>query len=132
MTRRVEYDLGDFVCEMEFSDGIMLQHLVVPTFANIFKALRDLHATVALETCHFRAENAGGGRYAYGFTSRDGRTWAQVIDFSINAADPGMTFTVIDQWPVSEFRRNRPVRDELVILHNAISLEKLEASFLGG
>lgn len=131
MTRKVEYDLGDFICQMEFVDGIGLQHLVAPTFANLFKALRDFHATVALATYHFRAENAGAGRYAYGFASRDGRTWAQVIDFSTNAADPGMTFAVVDLWPVSEFKFNRMVRDQVVLLRQTVSLEKFEACFVG-
>lgn len=129
MAHTIEFQLGDFACEMEFIDGLItLDNLAMSSFKNLFLGMAQLNEVVPLASYIW---NVDGPIHNYYFSARDGRTWTQTIDFTTGDDDPPMTFAVTDQWKVSEFSHHRAVRDEFVRLHGTLHLHRLEATFVG-
>jgi len=66
--------------------------------------------------------------FTYDIVLKDGRTWHQTITFSGGILqEPTMTFAVTDQWKLSEFSLQRPLRD-LIVEHVAShGLSRIEA-----
>ncbi len=125
----LEFDFAGFRCDMEFEDMIGLSHLAAATFKALFAALQDFHEATPLAT-YLLLTNGTPGQYRYEFEARDGRVWNQVINFSENETDPVMTFAITDWWPVSQFKFNRAVRDQIVRLHHTVNLIRLDATFV--
>lgn len=124
----VQFDLGDFSCEMTFDNTVILGHLARAAFKILFAALKEFHAVVPLASYSF-GPAVGENEFTYQFTALDGRMWSQVLDFTDRESDPAMIFTVADKWRDSEFKFNRPVRDQMVALHASAGLETFEATF---
>lgn len=71
--------------------------------------------------------NAG----AYEIKLMDARRWNQEIlfEFGGGATDPAMTFDVPDAWRVSEFRRQRAMRDWIIEMVNAFGLTEFKCTW---
>lgn len=123
-----EFQFEDFSCEMTFEDQVALEHLATGTFKNLFKHLADFHKEVTLASYTWEY-SARRGMHMYAFTAADTREWHQTVDFTVDEADPPMTFAVTDAWKKSEFMHHRAVRDEIIALHSSVHLHKLEATF---
>lgn len=126
----VQYELGDFSCEMVFDNSVILAHLADAAFRILFTEMRKFHSVVPLMSYTF-GPAVGENEYNYQFATADGRMWSQVLDFTETPTDPGMTFNITDKWRVTEFKFNGAVRDQIVALHAAVNLETFEATFGG-
>lgn len=123
----VQYNLGDFSAELVFDNTVILAHLAEAAFQVLFTALKKFHSIVPLTSYTF-CPAVGENEFDYRFAALDGRIWSQVLDFTDKVDDPAMTFDVTDKWRVTEFKFHNPVRDQIVALHSAVSLESFEAT----
>jgi hypothetical protein len=91
---------------------------VVPFFdsaaASLFIALQAMHDVVPLTNVNVVLADVILRRWTYLIQTVDGRAWHQ--NLFITTPDPTMTFAVTDQWKVSEFTLQRPIRDAIIAL----------------
>ena len=64
--------------------------------------------------------------YSYTFTTIDGRTWAQALDFQDGVK---MTFNVPVGWRLEEFVPHRAVRDQFVLMVRDFDLVKVAVTY---
>ena len=86
------------------------------------KSVLALHAAVPVEKLIVEAETLP---FTYEIKLVDGRKWAQT--FSARITDPGMTFTVTDEWKLSEFAQQRTIRDAVLLGLVELGITHIEA-----
>lgn len=97
-------------------------------FFPLLEALGRMNAFVPIKNFSFALATSSPEpeTYLYRIELVDGRLWRQRIDFASSPNDPEMTFNVSDEWKVSEFALNRPIREELVRLYTVVGLRAME------
>ncbi len=65
----VQFDLGDFSCEMTFDNTVVLGHLAEAAFKVLFAALKEFNSVVPLTSYTF-GPAVGENEYDYQFTAR--------------------------------------------------------------
>ncbi len=99
----------------------------LPPVPDIISAISEFEAMVDYTSfeCVAAAPVDGHSAWDYRFTHRDGRKWIQKIIIN-SMTDPAMTFTITDQWKLSEFKTARRLRDECVLLISRYGLTEFE------
>ena len=99
----------------------------LPPLPAIISALSEFEAMIDYTSfeCVTAADVGGHSAWDYCFTHRDTRKWAQKIIIN-STIDPAMTFSVVDQWRLSEFKSHRRLRDVCVLLIARYGLTEFE------
>lgn len=115
----------------EVGEGRKIEHLTItdPQVLEFLATTDSFAASTGIASISAKRTNTTGDPiYQYSFTAKDGRVWAQTIQFvgGYGNADPAMTFTVSALWKESEFSRHRAVREALIAIINRWWVTKIE------
>jgi hypothetical protein len=97
-------------------------HAYVLSVLSDIRRMRDV-----VELSSVRFEQQPGGEFLYRIQAVDGRLWRQNI--TVLPADESHTFTPPDEWLLSEFILQRPIRDGLVLLVRQFGITSFVALF---
>lgn len=115
------YSNGTLNVDCEYNTGYVSP--ATTQLVQLIQALLSMVNVVPLD--QFLFETEPDGIHLYRFRAVDGRIWRQKITFTaFGDEDPAMTFSVADPWKLSEFERHRPVREAIILLHNAFDVQR--------
>lgn len=107
-----------------FTKYIPTTHIEIRKLDNL---LTDLDARVPLQK--FSYKNTNDLNFEYYFKSVDNREWFQNIRFVSLSGEPFMTFSVPNEWKLSEFQAHRELRDDCIFLTQNLDVEKIDCNF---
>ncbi len=102
-------------------------YMNLPPLPDIVLVLSEFEAMIDYTSfeCVVAEPVDGHSAWDYRFTHRDGRKWIQKIIIN-SSTDPAMTFSITDQWRLSEFKAHRRLRDVCVLLISRFGLTEFE------
>ncbi len=102
-------------------------YMNLPPMPEIISAISEFEARIDYTAFECVAAEPIDGHPAwdYCFTHRDDRRWIQKLIIN-SSSDPAMTFTVTDQWRLTEFKAHRRLRDVCVLLISRYGLTEFE------